>query len=279
MNKVIVHIPHSSTYIPEKHKELFTVDEETLDKELLLMTDRYTDELFEHENSIVLPISRLVCDVERFRNESDEEMTAKGMWVCYEKTSDGKQLKICTDEHKNEILTEYYDVHHKKLTEAVALALEEHGECVIVDAHSFSSTPLPHEPSQETPRPDICIGTDDFHTPYQLLEFCKDFFEAKGYSVAINQPFSGTVVPVDYYGKNKQVESVMIEINRNLYMNEQTGEKSDNFEIIKQEVSELLIDLQNYRTICIIPAGTYIMASEPHEDWTPDDLKEWLKEN
>ena len=279
MNKVIVHIPHSSTDIPEEYKKLFVVDDETLSKELLLMTDRYTDELFERENSIVFPVSRLVCDVERFRNEADEEMSPKGMWVCYEKTSDGKQLKICTNEHKNEILTRYYDVHHRKLTEAVELVLEEHGECIIIDAHSFSSTPLPHEPSHETPRPDICIGTDDFHTPYQLLEFCKDFFEAKGYSVAINQPFSGTVVPVDYYGKNKQVESVMIEINRNLYMDEQTGEKTDNFETIKQEVSELLIDLQNYRTICIIPAGTYIMASEPHKDWTPDDLKEWLKEN
>ena len=38
-----------------------------------MMTDRYTDELFEHENSIVFSVSRLVCDVERFRNESDEE--------------------------------------------------------------------------------------------------------------------------------------------------------------------------------------------------------------
>lgn len=279
MNKVIVHIPHSSTLIPEEYKSLFVIDDEELSKELLLMTDRYTDELFEHENSIVFPVSRLVCDVERFRNESDEEMTAKGMWVCYEKTSDGKPFKICTGEHKNEILTRYYDVHHEKLTEAVELALEEHGECIIVDAHSFSSTPLPHEKSQEVPRPDICIGTDDFHTPYQLLEFCKDFFEAKGYSVKINSPFSGTIVPVDCYGKNDRIESVMIEINRSLYMNEQTGEKTDNHDNIKQAVAELLNDLQNYRTICIIPAGTYIMASEPHKNWTPEDLKEWLKEN
>lgn len=270
MNKVIVHIPHSSTDIPEEYKNLFVIDDETLNNELLLMTDRYTDEIFKHENSVVFPVSRLICDVERFRNEADEEMTAKGMWVCYEKTSGGKPLKNCTENHKNEILTRYYNVHHKKLTETVKLALEEHGECVIVDAHSFSSAPLPHEESQEAPRPDICIGTDDFHTPYQLLEFCKDFFESKGYYVKFNDPFGGTVVPMDYYGKNKQVESVMIEINRSLYMNEQTGEKTDNFETIKQEVSDLLIDLQNYRTICIIPAGTYIMCSDPAADLTPE---------
>ena len=270
MNKVVVHIPHCSTHIPEKYKELFTVDEEKINKELLLITDSYTDELFEHENSIVFPVSRLVCDVERFRNESDEEMTAKGMWVCYEKTSDGKPLKICSDEHKKEILTRYYDVHHKKLTEAIELALEEHGECIIVDAHSFSSTPLPHEPSQETPRPDFCIGTDDFHTPYQLLEFCKDFFEAKGYSVGINQPFSGTVVPMDYYGKNKQVQSVMIEINRSLYMNEQTGERNEKFEDIKQLISTFLTDISNYENIKSISADMFIMAEEPAEGVTPE---------
>ncbi len=246
MNKIIVHIPHSSTDIPEEYKKLFTVDDETLKKELLLMTDSYTDELFEYENSIVFPVSRLVCDVERFRNEADEEMTAKGMWVCYEKTSDGKPLKICSDEHKNEILTRYYDVHHRKLTETVELALEEHGECIIIDAHSFSSTFLPHEPSQETPRPDICIGTDDFYTPYQLLEFCKDFFESKGYSVKINCPFGGTIVPVDCYGKNEQVKSVMIEINRNLYMNEQTGKKTKKFEDIRYLIWKFLANISDY---------------------------------
>ncbi len=246
MNKVIVHIPHSSTDIPEEYKKLFVVDDEKLSKELLLMTDRYTDELFEHGNSVVFPVSRLVCDVERFRSESDEEMTEKGMWVCYKKTSDGKPLKICTDEHKNEILTRYYDVHHKKLTEAVESALKEHGECIIVDAHSFSSAPLPHEKSQETPRPDICIGTDDIHTPYQLLEFCKDFFESKGYSVKTNCPFGGTIVPVDCYGKNEQIKSVMIEINRSLYMNEQMDKKTEKFEDIRHLISKFLEDISDY---------------------------------
>ena len=32
MNKVVVHIPHSSTHIPEKYKGLLTVDEEMTEK-------------------------------------------------------------------------------------------------------------------------------------------------------------------------------------------------------------------------------------------------------
>ena len=63
-NNILLHIPHSSTYIPEDLLGMFTVSKETLDHELLVMTDRYTDELFDcSDNRIVFPVSRLICDV------------------------------------------------------------------------------------------------------------------------------------------------------------------------------------------------------------------------
>ena len=73
------------------------------------MTDSYTDELFDIKGirQHIFPISRLVCDVERFRNESDEEMMKQGMWICYTQTSDCKPLKKVTINHKQEILKLY----------------------------------------------------------------------------------------------------------------------------------------------------------------------------
>ena len=41
-----------------------------------------------------------------------------------------------------------------------------------------------------------------------------------GYSTACNEPFSGTIVPLKHYRRDQRVESLMIEINRNLYLNE-----------------------------------------------------------
>jgi N-formylglutamate deformylase len=54
-----------------------------LDTELLRMTDAYTDELFPvtqvEAGRVVIPVSRLVCDVERFPFDAQESMVARGM--------------------------------------------------------------------------------------------------------------------------------------------------------------------------------------------------------
>ena len=41
-----------------------------------------------------------------------------------------------------------------------------------------------------------------------------------GYLTARNEPFSGTIVPLKHYRKDQRVQSLMIEINRKLYVKE-----------------------------------------------------------
>lgn len=238
MKNTLIHIPHSSYLIPNEYKKLFYLTDDELLAEQLKMTDSYTDELFDiHETQkIITPISRLVCDVERFRNKSEEEMTSQGMWVCYTKTSDLKKLKKVDKDHENEILSKYYDKHHAKFEQKVAKILKEQHSCLIIDAHSFSSTPLPYELHSQNNRPDICIGTDNYHTPEFITECFYNYFTDLGYKTLVNSPFKGTIVPLNYYQKNKRVLSVMIEINRSLYMNEATGEKNVNFKKVKKDI-------------------------------------------
>lgn len=247
MKNILIHIPHSSYTIPDKYKDLFYLKDDELFQEQLKMSDSYTDELFNIEGirQHIFPISRLVCDVERFRNEGDEEMTKQGMWVCYTKTSDCKPLKIVDDKHKQEILNLYYDKHHSVFKSQVEKILKEHSQCLIIDAHSFSSTPLPYELHSQKFRPDICIGTDDFHTPKEVAEYFYNAFSELGYKVGINNPFCGTIVPLKFYNSNKNVKSIMLEINRSLYMDEITGKKNKNFLKIKQDIQNK-ISLSSY---------------------------------
>jgi N-formylglutamate amidohydrolase len=46
-----------------------------------------------------------------------------------------------------------------------------------------------------------------------------------GYSVAVDAPFAGALVLLSFYRKDDRVLSVMIEVNRRLYMDEQSGRK------------------------------------------------------
>lgn len=239
--EILIHIPHSSYFIPKEYKHLFLIDEKELKKEQLLMTDSYTDELFNTKNKkIIFPISRLICDVERFRNEQDEEMTKQGMWVCYTKTHNQKQIKTVSETHKQEILDKYYDKHHKLFEEKVEKILNTNKKCLIIDAHSFCSTPLEYELYKEEARPEICLGIDDFHTNKEITNYFKKAFKDKDYEVKINSPFKGAIVPLKFYKKENKVQSIMIEINRSIYMNEETGEKTKRFVTLQKDLKEMI---------------------------------------
>ena len=238
---MILHIPHSSTYVPESFKVLEDV---SLKQEFQRMTDWFTDELFDFDEAkkLIFPYSRLYCDVERFRKDRDESMARKGMGVCYTSTSFGTKLRKVSSKEKVFIKSTIYDKHHKKLEVLVDEALDRQGNTLILDCHSFPNGYLAQH-NKSDKRPDICIGTDEFHTPSELTKYLCNCFEEYGLSVEINEPFSGTMVPLKHYHKDTRVKSVMIEINRKLYLNEKF-EKNENFKRIKRIIQDTVKKLQ-----------------------------------
>lgn len=243
--KIILHIPHSSTNIP--FLDGYIVEFDTLEKEILKITDWYTDDLFhsEKDEMIIAQFSRIFCDPERFTDDSQEVMAQYGMGVLYEKNDDGEVIRKVTPALREKILTEYYWKHHKKLNQAVNNQLEQFGKALIVDCHSFPSKPMKRDLDQTPNRPDFNIGTDAFHTPQKLIDLSVSFFEKAGYSLGIDWPYKGSIVPLEHYQKNVNVYSIMLEINRVLYLKEPTNEKSEKYLEIKKVTNEYLQVLQN----------------------------------
>ena len=211
------------------------------------MTDHFTAELFQlgshdPQESIVFPVSRLVVDPERFDDDSKEPMAAKGMGVVYKSTSQGGALRKITADRVIALKNRFYYPHHDRLTEAVRKSLEENPRCLIIDCHSFASLPLPHEPDQQNDRPDFCIGSDSYHTPAALTQVLIRLLSGAGYSVRINSPFSGALVPALFYKQDSRVKSIMIEINRKLYMNEVSESKSRSFSAFKEKFRNILCE-------------------------------------
>ena len=245
MKQLILHIPHFSPLIP--FKDGYVVNNEILQNEILKLTDRFTDDLFHSESDITIKadFSRIFCDVERFPDDKDEIMSAFGMGALYTRTDSGETLRNVTPDLRNKILNEYYYPHHKKLFDAVRTQLEKFSDVLIIDCHSFPNNPFERDLNKEVPRPDFNIGIDSFHTPEKIKDTAPEFFKSKGYSVFIDKPYKGTIVPLEYYRKNKNVQSIMLEVNRKLYMSETTLEKSENYHNVKTILKDFFEILRN----------------------------------
>ena len=245
MKRLILHIPHAATNIPLT--EGYLVSETILNQEILKLTDWYTDDLFENNEdvSIKAPFSRIFCDTERFSDDSQEVMAQYGMGVLYEKTDSGEPLREVTAELRTHIVENYYWKHHNRFSDAVRNQLAENKTATIVDCHSYPSNPILRDLDQNPNRPDFNIGTDDFHTPKNLIDVSIAFFVKKGYSLGVDWPYKGAIVPLQYYTKDQNVQSVMLEINRGLYLNEPSNEKSVRYPKIKQVVQEYLNVIRN----------------------------------
>ena len=242
--KIILHIPHSSINIPIEGGYL--VDKAILDKEILKLTDWYTADLFhsEVEDMIIADFSRIYCDPERFSDDTQEIMANFGMGVLYEKSDDGVTIRNVTPEYREKVLNDYYKPHHAKLNGSVNNQLKHFGKALILDCHSFSSKPFLRDLDQTLNRPDFNIGTDNYHTPKELTDFAIKFFEEKGYSVGLDWPYSGSIVPIEHYGLNKIVQSIMLEVNRALYLKEPGNEKSAYYPEIKKLIQEFIWSLR-----------------------------------
>ena len=240
MKKLILHIPHSSVNMPLL--DGYIQDADKIHNELIKLTDWYTDELFysESDSMIIAPFSRIFCDVERFENNEDEIMSKVGMGVLYESCDDGSLLRKVSSALRSRIIRDYYWKHNNALLEEVYKQLKNDGSCLIVDCHSYPSKPLIRDLDQTAGRPDFNIGTDKYHTPQNLIDSSIAYFEQRGFSIGVDWPYKGTIVPLAHYQKNKKVNSIMLEVNRELYLNEPSNEKSERFNEIKEIVKSYL---------------------------------------
>ena len=222
---IVLHLPHASTLIPEDLRDDFLLGELELQEELNRITDHATDRIFlkafPEAEPIVFPVSRLVVDPERFFDDFEEPMSQVGMGVLYTRGSLCQPIRqTLSPEKRQQLLERFYIPHHQKLTEVVENVLQAHGHCLIIDGHSYPAVALTYELQQKSARPDFCLGTDDFHTPEELIASIENQLSHLGYSTARNEPFSGTIVPMKYYQQDQRVQSLMIEINRGLYLQE-----------------------------------------------------------
>ena len=194
---IAAHIPHAGTVVPDALRYQFLPWDGELWREIAMVTDWYTDELFGIPGIAVTqtPISRVVVDLERYTDDSKEEKAAFGQGVIYTHNTLGEQIRTELSEPERRLLLDnYYRPWHLQLELNVVQQLARWGHCLLLDCHSFPDEPFAHEEDHGQFRPDICLGSCE-NTPGWLLDSCRGLFLQRGYSVAVDFPYSGCLVP------------------------------------------------------------------------------------
>ena len=220
----VVHVPHSSTRIPDDVRAQLLLDDDELAEELRLMTDARTDELAALAARQVVPrpwlfvnhLSRLVVDPERLP-DAYEEMCDVGMGSVYTRTSAGLALRDVDEHAERLLLKRFFTPYAEALADLVDERLSGTGYAVLVDLHSYPMQALPYERHQDARRPPVCLGVDVDHTPAALRD--RVFRACSGIGqVVVNEPYVGSYTPLRHFGRDNRVSSVMVELRRDKYL-------------------------------------------------------------
>lgn len=220
------------------------------------MIDWYTDELFHTDRvrvtKVVSEICRTLCDVERMVYDPLEKIgygiiNKRMIKRSYPYSSGSSHIAFKEEffDPTCKELLEYYTMYQSRLVYAIMnnaywVRQKYFGDnsVLLLDCHSFSSMPTALcDPGPQEQQVDICLGYNDDATcpPQELIDFVASYFEDLGYRVGRNTPFSHSKTvecPVPYH-------SLMIEVNKRCYMNEQTLEKTEGFARLRYVIEGL----------------------------------------
>ena len=221
---IVLHLPHNATHIPKDFD--WNLDQATLEQEIHRLVDHHTLELFGpiiDAGAIALHnnLCRLYFDPERFADREKETMNQVGMGVFYTHTTEGERFREDdSDDDFEHKLHQFYHPYHERFTAIIEEMMEKFGRVLIIDGHSYPRHALPYEQFPDSQRPQIDIGTwtsSDNHTKQSLIDHTIQCFKSTGYSLDLNSPFQGSIIPTQFIG-DPRVQTMMLEIRRDVYL-------------------------------------------------------------
>ena len=133
----------------------------------------------------------------------------------------------------------HYLPYHAALRGLMAEAIVEFGHAILVDCHSMPSSSLSNTNfNQVRLRADFVLG-DRYGSACSpsITNAAAEFLRDLGYRVEINKPYAGGFITEHYGRPQNGLHAIQIEINRALYMNEETVTKSENFDQLARDLS------------------------------------------
>ena len=141
----------------------------------------------------------------------------------------------------------YWRPYHAALEDEMARLTERFGEVLHINWHSMQPVGNALAPDPGRTRPDFVLGDlDGTSCDPALTRFVADHLSALGYSVGLNDPYKGALI-VERYGKPEEGRhTLQIEINRALYMDHGTLDRTGGFAELKDDLSTFTDELAGF---------------------------------
>ncbi|MBX9453025.1 MAG: N-formylglutamate amidohydrolase [Mesorhizobium sp.] len=141
----------------------------------------------------------------------------------------------------------YWRPYHAALEDEMARLTERFGEVLHINWHSMQPVGNALAPDPGRTRPDFVLGDlDGTSCDPALTRFVADHLSALGYSVGLNDPYKGALI-VERYGKPEEGRhTLQIEINRALYMDHGTLDRTGGFADLKDDLSTFTDELAGF---------------------------------
>jgi N-formylglutamate amidohydrolase len=263
---LVLSSPHSGRHYPEHFLAASRLDHKTL----RASEDYYIDDLFSPSVQLGVPLlaaefPRAYVDLNREPYELDQRMfadrlpghantrsvrVAGGLGTVARVVSENREIyqtALGTAEAFDRI-DHVYRPWHEVLRKLLARTHVAFGRAVLIDCHSMPSGQHSTRTRRKAipvvdraNRADFILG-DRYGTSCsgELAEQAQTFLRALGYKVVRNKPYAGGFITEHYGRPAKGLHALQIEINRSLYVNEETLEKNGNFQRLQADLLGLI---------------------------------------
>ncbi len=143
----------------------------------------------------------------------------------------------------------YYEPYHAALRALLNAAHRRFGAVWHINCHSMASvdTRVFLHPYEKNARADFVLGDRDGTTcESAFMDVTAQFLRQKGYKVVLNDPYKGMEVLRRSGRPQEGFHSLQLEINRALYLNEDTLERSSNFTPLQNDMTQLAATLRDW---------------------------------
>lgn len=252
--------PHSGRHYPDDFQSLLRVPL----MDLRRVEDAYIDQMISPVSELGIGtlsavFARSYVDLNRSETELDSRMFSDGAPTpagersprveaglgCIPRiAASGQDIhlrKLSRDEAEAR-LQEAYRPYHRALTNWLNLIKRRCGRSVLIDCHS-----MPSLVAGRRIRTDIIIGTRHGASCDEgLARTVENHFLALGYKVARNMPYAGGYCTQHHGRPLEDRHALQIEINRRLYMDEDTVRLKPGFYKLQSDMKALGLSVMNW---------------------------------